>query len=114
MLSRSRRLSKDHFALIFQKGRLYRSNTLSLRVYSPPEGGLCRFSFVVPAKVAKGAVLRNKIKRRGRHIIAKKLLELRTGSWGVFLIGPALTHVPFPYFEAEVLKILKQANLFSS
>ena len=79
MLPATHRLRSDEdFKRLMQRGRRYFSRALVARVLATKEP-VTRVGFVVSAKVAKKAVLRNSIKRRLREIVRKELPRIRAG-----------------------------------
>lgn len=67
MLSSSNRLSTSLFKEIIQKGSIFHGDFFIVRYMNI--AGISRFGISVPKKVAKTAVLRNKIRRRVYSII---------------------------------------------
>lgn len=93
------------------EGRNFNTPNLSLRILAKKDGGISAFSFVVPIKAAKTAVLRHFLKRRARHVIKKHLAEVREGYYCAFFFRAGLAKLPFLAFESEILDGLAKANL---
>ena len=75
MLERKNRISKKLFDEVFRKGRVYPGNGVVCHVLiSTKEEKL--FAVVVPKKVSKSAVSRNRIRRIGYSAIQKMLPEI--------------------------------------
>jgi ribonuclease P protein component len=75
MLDKAHRLTKgQHFAGTIRGGRRAGSGTLVLHLAMPaPESpGVARVGFVV-GKAVGGAVIRNRVKRRLRHLVRDRL-----------------------------------------
>jgi len=111
MLAKERRISKGLFAQILSRGRVFSGSNLSLRVLPMEKAGPSAFAFVVSVKMAKTAVERHFLKRRGRHAIKKNLKRIKEGYYCAFFLRPGLAKLPFPVFEAEIVNGLKQAGL---
>lgn len=82
-------------------GLRYRKNTLNLS----------RFAVVVGTKVSKKAVDRNKIRRRIRSVLQKRLIEIRPGFDVVFLVKKEVLSASFKEVEEQVERLLQKANL---
>jgi len=113
MLKQERRIPQSLFAQILKEGRSFHTKNLSLRVSSRKDQDKSTFSFVVPAKAVKTAVLRNFLKRRGRHVIKKHLASIKEGYFCAFFLKKELVDTPFLDFEQEILNGLKQAKLLN-
>ncbi len=72
-----------------------------------------RVGFVCGKKVAKGAVARNRIKRRLREIVRRLLPAIKPGMDLVFLTRPGITEIKFSEMEAIVEKLLKKARILT-
>lgn len=73
MLPAAHRLkSRKDFDALYRTGRRASGRLLTVRVSVRPMGPT-RVGFVVSTKVAKAAVVRNRIKRQLRHFVAEKL-----------------------------------------
>lgn len=87
MLPKNKRISRELFTKAFENTKVFHSSLLTLRVNFPKEqkdAKLMKFSFVVSTKVAKKAVERNLLRRRG-YSIARGLLEtVRPGIYMFF------------------------------
>ncbi|MEA1962779.1 MAG: ribonuclease P protein component [Patescibacteria group bacterium] len=72
MLPQKNRLSKKKdFDRIFKKGKSSFDGLLGAKALKNNEQEFIRFGIIVSSKISKKAVIRNKIKRRIRNIIAK-------------------------------------------
>jgi len=72
MLANSYRLKKKEFENAFIKGRSFRGDFLFLKfIENKTEGN--KIGFIVSKKISNKAVVRNKVKRRLREIIGKRL-----------------------------------------
>ena len=80
MLAKQHRLKKDKdFELVFKKGKAFNGKFLFLKVIKRNNLEVSRFGLIVGTKISKKATIRNKIKRRLRDVIRKKLEDIKPG-----------------------------------
>lgn len=87
MIPKKNRNSQKSIDLIFKKGKFINSQNINLKFYLDKEYPNIRVSFVVPKSVAKSAVKRNALRRRGYQVISKYIHSLPAGFNGAFLFG---------------------------
>lgn len=93
MLPAAARLrSSDDFRTTVRRGRRVGRPTLVLHVVSRPDS-TCRAGFVV-SKAVGGAVMRNRVKRRLRHMVAARLGDQVAGVDVVVRALPAAATAP--------------------
>ncbi len=112
MLPRINRLKKKKdIEKVFKEGKGFKEGLLFLKLM---KNGLqiSRFGFVIRKKVAKGAVLRNKIKRRLREIIRVRLSKIKTGFDGVFVVLEGGADRKLKETEETIDRIFQKTNLF--
>jgi ribonuclease P protein component len=102
--------AKKDFEKAFKKGKGTKEGPLFLKV-SENGLGLSRFGFIVSQKISKKAVLRNKIKRRLRELIGKRIKKLKKGIDYVFVALPSLEKKEFKDTEEILEKLLEKAKL---
>ena len=90
---------------VLAKGKTNRGRTMSLR-YDQSQGGL-KVAVVVSKKVAKSAVIRNRIRRRV-YAIAREVLSPETVKGGyVFLVySDEVASLPHDVLRTQVIKLL--------
>lgn len=111
MIPKNNRLAaKKDFTRVFAKGRLFRSQGVSLKVC---RNGLevSRFGFVVSNKVSKKAVVRNKIRRRLRVSVGRRLSDITTGFDVAVLVFREVLDLDFKAVDSSVEKLLIKAGL---
>ncbi len=69
-----------------------------------------RFSFVVSGKVAKSAVSRNTLRRRGYEAI-KELGPKPTGAVGMFFAKSKAADLPYKTLKIEIASLLRESRL---
>lgn len=111
MLPKPNRLKKKKdFERVFKIGRSFREGFLLLKV---AENDLkeSRFGLIISQKVTKKATLRNKLKRRLREILRKKLPEIKKNIDGVFIALPGIEKKAFSELEEIMNKLLEKSGL---
>lgn len=109
MLPSSKRLSTILFKETIKKGLVF--NTPITLAYVQNGSNIGRFSVSVPKKVAKTAVLRNKIRRRIYSII--KVLDSRTTPFKqvVFIMKNGSEKMSFIDLKEEMKKVFVKIGL---
>ncbi|HEY9854433.1 MAG TPA: ribonuclease P protein component [Stenomitos sp.] len=107
--ARLRRSSE--FRAVFESGKAYPDALVVLHVQALPDRpGECQVGFSVSKKVG-GAVVRNRVKRRLRAIVAHHLPELIPGHHLVLRARPPAAQAEFGALEAAVCRVLERARL---
>ena len=107
MLAKKNRASKELVEEIFKKGRFVNSRGLSFKFILMPGSQGRNISFIAPKSVAKGAVERNTLRRRGYNILKKYLQAFPEGIRGVFVFKKSLI---LPEIENEIKILLNKVN----
>ncbi len=114
MLPKKRRIERKVFPLILSQGKRYNSSHILLSVALQDEKlHPSRFSFSVSKKIARLAVDRNRIRRRGYSIVLKNLQSLSTGFLCFFTLKKGSYPLSFEDMEKEVLILLKVSGVLS-
>lgn len=80
MLTKQHRLKKNKdFELVFKRGKTFDGKFLFLKIIKRNNLKVSRFGLVVGTKISKKATIRNKIKRRLRDVIRKRLEDIKSG-----------------------------------
>ncbi len=85
MLPRKNRVDKKAVDQIFKKGSFLNSPNLTFKFILGGKPGAPRISFIAPKSVAKLAVKRNLLRRRGYRVLHKYIRDFPTGITGVFI-----------------------------
>jgi ribonuclease P protein component len=98
MLSKAKRADKKTIDQIFSGGKFINSQTLTFK-YILTGVSAARVSFIAPKSVAKLAVERNRLRRRGYDALKTESAGLPPGVYGVFI---------FKKYEEDRKKIKKE------
>jgi len=111
MLPKVNRLKKKKdLERVFKKGKRFKEDLLLLKIIKN-NLELIRFGFVVSQKVSKKATVRNKIKRRLRAIIGRKIKKNKTGLDILFIVLPGLEKKKFQDVEKIINKLLQKTRI---
>lgn len=114
MSPKNKRINREQFNLLLEKGKNYQSPFVYAKVYFDPLITESLFSFVISAKVAKKAVDRNLFKRRGRHIIRKLGANLKKGFVCAFFAKKDVTKRTFGELETEITALSAKIGILNS
>jgi ribonuclease P protein component len=107
MLSRKNRADKKAVGGIFKEGKVLNSPSFAFR-FIKTKGPEVRISFIVPKSVAKLAVKRNFLRRRGYNILRKYIRNFPSGLVGVFVFKKYQDNILI--IENEIKNILHKIN----
>lgn len=110
MLPKKYRINKVLFKEIFKKGKTFSFENLFLRITSLSTS-ISLFTFVVSLKVSKKPVIRNKLKKRARHIIKKLLFQIKPGLGVIIFFKPGSEKLSFSELEKVLQEALKKARI---
>ncbi|KPJ55541.1 hypothetical protein AMJ49_06885 [Parcubacteria bacterium DG_74_2] len=111
MLVKQNRLkNKRDFDIVFKEGKGFKEDFLFLKI-KDNDLEFSRFGIVVSKKISNKAVIRNKIKRRLREILRRKIDKLKKGVDVILITSPGIEKQEFKDLEGKVEKILKKADL---
>lgn len=111
MLPKKFRLTKDKdFEKVAKQGRACFTKGLGIK-YIRNNLAISRFGIVVSLKVSKKATQRNKIKRRLREIIRKKLPEVKSGYDIMVLTNPSSLEFDYHQMGEKITGLFKKAGL---
>lgn len=107
---RYRLIGKKDFQKVFKKGRGLKEDFLFLKMV---KNNLTkkRFGFIVSGKISKKATLRNKIKRRLRELIRRKVEKIKEGVDVVLIALPGLEKKGFWQIGEILDNLLKKASV---
>jgi len=103
---------KKDFGRVFREGESFEEDFLFLKI-KKNNSGRKRFGFIVSQKVSKKAVLRNKVKRRLREVIRKKLPAIKSGIDGVLVAKKGAEKKDFSEIKGVINKLFKKAKILN-
>jgi ribonuclease P protein component len=116
MLKKKNRADKKDIDLLFKEGKFVNSPNLTFRFILISGQALPRISFIAPKSVAKLAVKRNKLRRRGYTALGKFIDKFPHGVLGAFIFKTRPTGRSFgreyevSNIENEIKDILSKIN----
>jgi ribonuclease P protein component len=108
MLPKKNRADTKTLEKIFKEGKFINSSNLTFKYVLNDNSGIPRISFIAPKSVAKLAVRRNFLRRRGYNILKKYLDQFPTGIFGAFVFRKNQDDVFI--IENEIKTILAKIN----
>lgn len=113
MFSREERLiKKDDFNAVYRFGRFFSFGSVSLKIKAN-NLAKTRVGFSVGLKFSKRAVDRNRVKRRLRAIIGKKLAGLKKGFDVVIMVKGSPRDLDSQKLEKDLEMIFRKSNLIN-
>lgn len=109
MLSKSKRLSTEEFQYTIDKGHIFHSPFIIIRLTKAIKSN--KFSISVPKKVTKTAVFRNKIRRQVFNIIKKLNIDLTQGFNAILIMKVGAEKLDFTELNEEIRKIFVKSGL---
>lgn len=107
MIPKVNRVDRKSIDQIFKTGRFVNSTNLTFKFLKSPTLNSYRISFVAPKSVAKLAVKRNLLRRRGYNAL-KKINTTPFGIIGIFVFKNSL--VSISELENEIKTIFSKIN----
>ncbi len=109
MLNKSKRLNTASFINIIEKGQSFHGPFLIIRAKKSDTKS--RFAVSIPKKVAKTAVLRNKLKRRVFSIIKELELSLLPNFEVILIAKNGIDKLDFVELKSEITKIFVKIGI---
>jgi ribonuclease P protein component len=100
------------FTIVRERGRRWRSDLLILNAMQRTPDGPSRFGFVVSRRIGK-AVVRNRVKRRLRAVMRRRIAEMARGYDVIFIARPGAGEASYADLADAVLVLLRLARLIS-
>ncbi|MFA6257606.1 MAG: ribonuclease P protein component [Candidatus Paceibacterota bacterium] len=107
MLPKKNRVSTKEVDKIFKEGRFFVSPSFTFKYLKSTNKGV-KISFIAPKSVAKLAVKRNLLRRRGYTALAKHIDQFPSGLMGVFIFKKYQDDISV--IEDEIKNILTKIN----
>ena len=114
MISRGFRLRKaTDFSKTYKFGKSYNNPGFYIKTLSG-QGGVSRFAVVVPKKVSKRAVDRNRARRRIYEIIRLNLPKISPGYTIIITVKSDLEATPPKSLESDLLQGLRKLQIITT
>lgn len=111
MLAKQHKVNRKAFETVFKKGSAFHSSHFSLRVVTQTGARTYAAAFVVPKKVEKGAVARNRMRRRCYYAIRSVSGAFVKQFTAVFVVKKTLRSLPLAALREEVTLLLGKAGV---
>ena len=108
MTPKKNRADRDAIEKIFKAGKFLNSPGLTFKFITENGSSLPRISFIVPKTVAKGAVERNRLRRRGYSALEKCIAHFPDWITGAFVFKKS--SMKKEDIENEIKSILSKIN----
>ncbi len=108
MLKKGNKADTKSVERIFKTGKVLNFPNLALRFILTGDPGVPRISFIAPKSIAKLAVKRNLLRRRGYTALGKYINQFPAGLLGVFIFKKYQDDLSI--IENEIKNILDQIN----
>jgi ribonuclease P protein component len=108
MLPKKNRADKKAVEKIFKEGKFLNSPNLTFKYIKNQKLSVPRISVIAPKSVAKLAVKRNLLRRRGYGVLGKYINQFPLDIWGVFIFKKYQDDVLI--IENEIKEILSKIN----
>jgi ribonuclease P protein component len=101
MLPRKHRINRKLFEEVAKKGKSFSCPYFSVKI-APATENQSRFTFVVSSKISKKAVVRNKIKRRTRNIVAKLIPKIKKQINAIIFFKKGVETLTFAELQKQI------------
>lgn len=110
MLKKAKRIKKSLFSKAYQTGRVFSSPNMTIRVSPIIPNEDSKFSFVVSKAVAKSAVDRNLLRRRGYASLSGMSNLPEKGSANIFFFKKGAKNLSYKALSGEILELLNRTR----
>ena len=111
MIKKSQRLSLKQFEDVMQKGRVFHSSLFLLRVTTGNQD--TRISAVAPLKIAKKAVVRNRIRRKIYTAVRPLAAKISDGAYGAIFAKKNVGPIDMEAITVDLLELFTKARLLA-
>lgn len=111
LASKNRFHRRNHVNRVYKSGRSLRGGDISLRYRVESTADHKKIAVVVSKKVAKSAVIRNRIRRRVFEAVRRNLDAAPAGFEGIFSVfSDRVATMPAAELDAEIANFLRKAT----
>src|SRR6476620_3631920 len=111
MLPKKKRVERTIFPETLGRGKSAYSPFLNLKCLKRSDKNESKFSFVVSKAVAKKAVQRNLLRRRGYSVIKDNQSKIKESFTCIFFFKKESVSLSFKELEKDILFLLKKADV---
>lgn len=112
MLPKLNRLTQEKdIKRVMTRGRAFFVKEFGIKSIRKQSNLLSKVGIIVPKKLTRTAVLRNRIKRQVRHIFLKRINQIQPGYDIVFMARPDFLKLKFDEMEEKIISVLKRIKL---
>ena len=112
MLPKRQRVTRAFFSDIMSRGKVFHSKAATLRIL--PTTNTSAFSVVVSKKIARRAVVRNTLRRRGYRALGNIFEKMQNPYMGAFFLKKNTQELAFEELEHEFEVLLRKAGAVPS
>ena len=110
----SSRLSKEQIKEVMTTGRAFHGDNVYLKVKTINKGFNSLFAIVIPAKVVRNVITRNKIKRQIRYILDQQISNIDSGYGIIIVLKTNIKELDFEDLKKQILNLLTQSKILLS
>ena len=114
MFPKKYRLPAKLIKKVLDKGKWIHGKELSLVMLKQEKPACSRMAIVIPAKIDKRAVIRNRLKRRLREEARKNLFKLISGQDIIIFGNKKALKLEFKQLREKLTKLFKENNLIKN
>jgi len=115
MLPKKNRLTKEKdFKQVIKKGRSFFISEFGIKFLKKKSLSPTKIGIVIPKKITRTIVKRNRVKRQIRHIFFDLIEQMPPRYQIVFLARADLLKLEFKKMQEKIIAVLKQVNLLKN
>ena len=111
MLPKENRLPARKIKQVLDLGRWLKSHSLSLVVLENKKAEEARIAVIVPTKIEKRAIVRNRLRRQIREILRKKTFHFKKGKEIIVMANPGAVKKSSKRLEEAIEELFKKGGL---
>ena len=111
MLPKENRLPAHKIKQVLDLGRWLKSQPLSLVALEDKKARETKIAVIVPTKIEKRAIARNRLRRQIREILRKKTFHLKKGKEIIVMVNPGAVKKSSKKLEEAIEELLKKGGL---
>lgn len=113
MLPKKTRLNSSLIPEIVNNGSRFFNDNFTIFLKRADNNQVTKICVIVAMKVAKNAVVKNKIKRWVKEILRQEYTQINSGYNLVILVKKNIMMEKYPIIKAEIIKLLTSAKILN-